>query len=113
MKTQLQLKTLLCCFAFVLLISACKKKELPVADFTVTVSGKTAQFTNTSTNAKTYYWDFDNTNVAKLDLSKRVSDEASPSFTYPASGTYTVVLRVLNLDEDLNASYKTQVVVIP
>ena len=99
-----QLQTLVCCVGLILITSSCTKKDLAVAGFTYVVSGKTVQFTDASTSAKTYLWDFGD---------KAVSDSPSPSHTYTASGTYTVVLRVLNLDADLNASFKSEVVIVP
>ncbi len=105
------LQTLICCLGLMLITSACTKEDLPVADFTFTVSGKTVQFTDASTNAKTYYWDFANGTSIKLE--DRVSDKQSPSYTYAASGTYSVVLKVLNLDVTTQASYKTATVIVP
>jgi serine protease len=102
MKKHLQI--LLCCLGLILVTSACSKEDMPVADFTYVVSGKTVQFTNTSTNAKDYYWQFGDGGV---------SDSASPSYTYAKAGTYTVVLRALNLDASLQGSFKSAVVIIP
>jgi len=64
----------------------------PVANFTSpnpTACGApaTISFTNSSTNATSYLWDFgDNT----------TSNQASPSHTYTAPGTYTVTLIATN-----------------
>lgn len=62
---------------------------LPVTQTTVnaafnnSVNGGVVTFTNTSTGAATYYWDFDDGNN---------STSLSPSHTYSASGTYDVKL---------------------
>ncbi|GLQ99484.1 hypothetical protein GCM10007863_39040 [Dyella mobilis] len=61
----------------------------PVANFTDTVSGLTATFTNTSTDTggtiTSYAWNFGDGST---------STSASPSHTYTAAGTYTVSLEV-------------------
>jgi len=63
----------------------------PAADFTVDTSNLAATFTNTSTNATTYLWDFgDNTGT---------STEANPLYTYTQAGTYTVQLTASSGDE--------------
>jgi serine protease len=102
MKTHL--RKLACFVAFILLATACSKDEMPVADFTSVVTGKTVQFTNTSTNGKSYYWTFGDGGV---------SESHSPSYTYAKAGTYNVVLRVVNLDASLEGSFKTAAVIIP
>ncbi len=56
----------------------------PSAGYTVAASGNTANFTNTSTNATSYSWNFGDGTPA--------STMANPSHTYSAEGTYTVVL---------------------
>ncbi len=58
----------------------------PVANFTYTGAGvapSTVTFTNTSTNATSYLWDFGN---------NATSVEASPTYKYTAGGVYTVKL---------------------
>ena len=63
----------------------------PAADFTVDTSNLAATFTNTSSNATSYVWDFgDNTGT---------STEANPSYTYAQAGTYTVQLTASSGDE--------------
>ena len=59
------------------------------ASFTSSVSGATANFTNTSTGggSLTYLWDFGNGVTSTF---------ANPSHTYATSGTYTVTLTVTN-----------------
>ncbi len=67
--------------------------DAPVAAFTaspgstVCVSNPTVQFTNTSTGATTYNWDFNDGTTASTP---------NPSHTFPGIGTYTVVLTVTN-----------------
>jgi PKD repeat protein len=53
------------------------------AAFTYTVNNRTVTFTNTSTNASSYLWDFGN---------GQTSTQASPTITYATSGTYAVLL---------------------
>jgi len=61
---------------------------VPATAFSTTVSGSTATFTNSSTGATSYSWDFgDNTG----------STSASPSHNYLTDGTYTVVLTATNV----------------
>jgi len=63
----------------------------PEADFTFEVSDLTAIFTNSSTDATSYSWDFgDNAGT---------STDANPSYTYAQEGTYTVELTASNSDE--------------
>ncbi len=57
------------------------------ASFTVEVDTLTAIFTNTSENATSYSWDF---GVEGIDTD--VSTDESPTYTYPATGTYEVIL---------------------
>ena len=55
----------------------------PTAGFTVQTNGFEASFTNTSSNATTYEWDFGDGNG---------STEQNPTHTYAQDGTYTVTL---------------------
>jgi len=70
-------------------------QSLPVAAFSATPLGGTTPlevtFTNTSTNAISYSWDFGDGNT---------STTASPVHTYIAAGTYTVSLTATNTDGD-------------
>ncbi|MCE2683145.1 MAG: T9SS type A sorting domain-containing protein [Flavobacteriia bacterium] len=59
----------------------------PTANATFTVSGNVVTFTNTSTDATTYSWDFD-------DFSG--SSAASPVHAFAANGSYDVVLTAIN-----------------
>ena len=59
----------------------------PVAGYTGAVDGLRIDFTNTSTNALSYNWDFGDGSS---------STQANPSHTYAAAGAYTVVLTATN-----------------
>ncbi|MBK9017838.1 MAG: PKD domain-containing protein [Saprospiraceae bacterium] len=59
----------------------------PVAGFTFTSDVLTVTFTNTSTGADSYSWDFGDGSTAT---------EANPVHTYASSGLYTVVLTATN-----------------
>lgn len=59
----------------------------PIASFTYTDVGLTITFTNTSTDAESYVWDFgDETTSTLID----------PSHSYSAEGEYTITLTVTN-----------------
>jgi PKD repeat protein len=59
----------------------------PTAAGTMTLAGSVATFTNTSTGATSYFWDFgDFTN----------SSATAPTHAYAVNGTYTVVLTAIN-----------------
>ncbi|MCC6726503.1 MAG: choice-of-anchor B family protein [Saprospiraceae bacterium] len=60
----------------------------PQAGFTVQLNDFTATFSNTSTNAQSYVWDFGDGN--------NTSTEANPVHTYASNGTYTVSLTATN-----------------
>jgi len=61
---------------------------LPDAQFTYSASGLTVSFTNTSTDATSYFWEFGN----------GTSTEKSPIYTFPLSGQYTIKLTASILD---------------
>ncbi len=66
---------------------SCKKEEskpAPVSSFTFEIDDKTVTFTNTSTDAATYSWDFGDGSA--------VSAEMNPVHTYDAYGDYDVRL---------------------
>ena len=69
------------------LITIFSNAQTPVASFTTNqtsgCSPLTVQFTNTSVNASSYYWDFGNGNVSVL---------MNPSNVYSNAGTYTLKL---------------------
>lgn len=63
---------------------------LPIAEFTANVlidSSGTVDFTNWSTNATSYLWDFGNGDT---------STDVNPSYTYAANGSYNVWLTATN-----------------
>jgi PKD repeat protein len=71
-----------------IIFTSCKKedkKPLPEASFSVvaTGDGRTIEFTNLSTDATTYLWDFGDT---------QTSTDVNPTHTYPDYGPYTVKL---------------------
>jgi PKD repeat protein len=75
------------------LLFSCSKSTpppLPVSEFTYLNASETTSlvsFTNTSTNATTYSWNFGDGFTSTL---------ASPSHSYASAGTYTVTLTVTN-----------------
>ena len=88
--------------AAVLTLAACSKPDpgktpeddktpaaAPTADFDYSVDGLKVTFTDKSTNATSYKWDFGDGETAKT---------ASPTHEYAAAGTYTVKLTVANAD---------------
>ena len=60
---------------------------LPIAAFTSAPAGLTVAFTSTASNADSVLWDFGGGNT---------SNEANPSFTFDASGAYTVTMVAFN-----------------
>jgi PKD repeat protein len=73
--------------------SACKKKEAPVADFTASATAvelkDAVTFTDKSTNATSYNWEFGDGGT---------STEKSPQYQFKKGGTYNVKLTVTNDD---------------
>lgn len=68
-------------------------QDAPVADFDVTVNSYgIATFTNKSTNAIAYRWDFGDNRSDK----NSASVDENPTFTYTRTGTYTVTLSASN-----------------
>ena len=61
--------------------------EGPTADFTSSANGLQVSFTNQSTNATSYLWDFGDSNS---------STQTNPTHTYAADGEYTVILTATN-----------------
>ncbi len=70
-------------------ISVCDTCTLPapVANFSYTNSGLTVTFTDNSSDAQTYLWDFGDGNT---------STQKNPNHTYTSQGNYTVCLTVSN-----------------
>lgn len=63
----------------------------PATNFTYNVTEDlTVEFTNTSSNADSYSWDFGDGGGA--------STEENPTYTYPSDGVYTVTLTATNSD---------------
>ncbi len=73
----------------VLLIDGCTKGPKPVAAFSIdknpVLAGDTVSFTNQSTDALTYSWDFGDDSVSTLE---------NPTHVYQKAGTFTVTLNV-------------------
>ncbi len=65
---------------------------VPVAGFTAAVFGQNALFTNTSTDATSYAWDFGDPGSG----ANNTSTAANPSHAYASTGTYTVNLTATN-----------------
>jgi PKD repeat protein len=74
--------------AVTLITFSCSDPVMPTPDFTFEIDGKVVAFTNTSTDATSYSWDFG-------DGSAPVTDE-NPSHTYDAYGDYDVRLTAIN-----------------
>ena len=79
----------------------------PVADFTYITDAATSltiEFTNTSTNAVSYSWDFgDNSPIVTT---------TSPTHTYAEEGEYTVKLTAINATNAQDSTSKTVTVAI-
>lgn len=60
---------------------------LPIAGISSTINGNSAYFTNNSTNATSYYWEFGDGNT---------STDQSPWNTYSSDGSYNVMLVASN-----------------
>ena len=79
--------------------------SLPAAPgFTSAVNGLTAVFTNTSTNATSYNWDFGDGNT---------STEANPTHTYSTDGVYTVTLTATNNCGSVSTNQTVTIVTAP
>ena len=73
-----------------LTIVSCKKDPvMPSPDFTFQIDDKTVTFTNASTDASSYSWDFDD---------GATSTDENPVHTYAAYGDYDVRLTATNAD---------------
>ncbi len=87
------LKSFVILFIASFIVSSCEDPVIPTAGFTVDPSEITVYdevtFTNTSTDATSYSWDFGDGNT---------SEEMSPVHTYTEAGTYTVELTAVNDD---------------
>lgn len=76
----------------------------PVAGFTYEAKALEVHFTNTSTNAVSYRWDFG-------DKSPIVTT-TSPTHTYTEGGEYTVKLTAIDVTEAEDSASKTVIVAI-
>lgn len=72
----------------------------PEAEFSFAGIGLTVDFTNNTTNATTYHWDFGDGNT---------SSEIDPTHTYATAGSYIVALLANNLDCEDDISYEVAV----
>lgn len=70
-----------------------------IASFSYANSNLTVSFSNTSSNAVSYIWDFGDETTTD-----DVSTEANPSYTYPALGVYTVTLTATGTCADQNTT---------
>ncbi len=61
--------------------------DVPTAGFSTAANGTIANFTNTSTNATSYSWNFGD---------GETSGDTNPTHIYAADGTYTVILTATN-----------------
>lgn len=76
----------------------------PNAGFTSNVNGLNASFSNTSTNATSYAWDFgDGGN----------STDANPTHAYTSDGVYTVVLSATNACGTVTSTQTVTIVTVP
>jgi PKD repeat protein len=75
----------------------------PVPNFTSSVTGATATFTNTSTGASTYAWRFGN-------VANSTSSAMSPTFAYTANGSYSVKLLVTSAAGCVDSITKTVII---
>lgn len=90
----------------VLLLSGCTKQ--PAAEFTAdkteVYTNETITFTNTSTDAENYEWDFGDGNF---------STEISPTHSYSKPGIYTVTLTAYSKNEKKEDNYSITITVKP
>lgn len=77
----------------------------PVADFTFVASDLDVTFTNASTNAATYSWDFGDGTAANT--------EESPMHTYATGGDFTVTLTATTPDNQMATSIQQVSVIDP
>ena len=82
-----QIKFTLVAVTAILLFSCSKSTVPPITTFTYVMKTDTVTFTNTSTGATSYSWDFGD---------KTTSTDINPVHIYATSGTYAVVLTATN-----------------
>lgn len=73
-----------------------------VASFTSSVNNLQVNFTNTSTNANAYSWNFGDGNT---------SNDVNPTHTYTSAGTYTVILQATSSFGCANNTFQANVTV--
>ncbi|MFT5384031.1 MAG: PKD repeat protein, partial [Saprospiraceae bacterium] len=78
--------------------------DVPVAGFTSITNNAIVDFTNTSTNATSYSWDFGDGNSSTLE---------SPSHTYDNDGTYTVILTATNTCGSVTMTQEVNIGTLP
>ena len=76
----------------------------PTSDFTFTVDAGVVTFTNQSSNANTYNWDFGDGNT---------STDSDPIHTYTSEGTYNVTLTATNECGDVSSTQSVSINLIP
>ena len=81
------------------------EKSLPVPLFSYAANGLMASFSNNSTNATTYSWDFGD--------GSPYSTEVNPVHTFPGPGDYQVTLFALNNDCENSFTFQVTVVCTP
>lgn len=69
-------------FRFLVVDCNVTTSSFPLSDWIC--NGLTVNFTNSSSNADTYFWDFGHNNNTSIDF--------EPNYTYPDTGSYTVTL---------------------
>ncbi|MFZ1706125.1 MAG: PKD domain-containing protein [Saprospiraceae bacterium] len=76
----------------------------PISSFTFASQGLTVDFTNTSTNATNYLWNFGDGNTSTVQ---------NPTHTYATIGTYTVTLESSNSCSTANSSQSIGLSIAP
>lgn len=74
--------------------------EYTQADYSFVVNGGTVDFTNLSTDATTYSWDFGNTDT---------SMDTDPSYTFTTNGSYTVILVAESVCDIDSVQYEVEI----
>jgi PKD repeat protein len=106
MKKSIYQGLFLSAFALMMVVFACKKEEIkqPFAEFSAQATDLTVKFTNTSTDAVSYSWNFGDNTPA--------STEASPTHTYAVKGKYTVTLTATGAGGSTPSTKTTQLTLV-